>query len=511
MPPPKRRFFQLLDIKGTADIVDVLAKQFSIERSGSWIATEQFFDSFDWRLFKNKLSMILSNNCLRVVDVDGQLLLETEVGEAQKFFCWDFPTTSSRELLQEVLGYRAVFPLVGVNKTVCDYRLTNKDKKIVVKISVIVYRAMAGEEEIAAFLDMRGVRGYDGQFKRAAKIVRHNGARETPQGPAVLEAVLQNGQRFPLDYSSKYLVALEAEWTVGQVASVICLALLDTMERNLEFILTDVDTEFLHDFRVAMRRTRSFLSLMKKLLPVQVANFVNDFKWLGPLTGSVRDLDVYLLKKDYYTSLLPKTLRAGLPYFFDDLARQRQQVFKEMVDGLRSDRFKTLMLDWRRYLAELPTGQENGYLDRPCRPEAVRLIHKQFVRIKRDGRKIDDSSADKLLHDLRLQAKKFRYLLEFYAPYFQRADVKLFVQQLKKLQDNLGDFNDLSVQQWMLEDYHAGLAGRSKRDLKIASAIGGLISNLTREQQLVRQDFKRIFKRFSKKDNIRLFHQTFRP
>lgn len=510
MLPQKRLFFHLPDIKDQSGLFDAIEKQFTLVRDGSRTINEQFFDSFDWRLFKEKLFLILSNNRFRLTDRDEQCIFETDAAEAKKYLWQDFSSRPFRERLQPILEHRAVCPLVGVRKIRHDYRLTNKDGKIVVNLCLIVYLSMddTEDQQRAAFLDLKGVRGYESAFRKTEKIIRRHGATQECSGQSVLISVLQASHRRPLDYSSKYSVALESDWRVGQVSSVICLHLLDTMKRNLEFMLTDIDTEFLHDFRVANRRTRTFLSLMKKLLPEQTAHFMAEFKWLGSLTGPVRDFDVYLLMKDHYASLLPRTLRAGLPYFFTDLERRRGVAFEKMVEGLRSDRFSKLMDGWRCYITDFPAMADNGNWNRPCRPEAVKRIHKRFVRILKDGKRIDDDSEDECLHDLRIQAKKFRYALEFFTPYFQHSDVNRFVKHLKKLQNNLGDFNDLSVQQLMLEDYQAGLTGRSKRDLKIAAALGGLITHLAEEQHLVRKNFNRTFKHFTKKENIRLFERT---
>jgi len=282
------------------------------------------------------------------------------------------------------------------------------------------------------------------------------------------------------------------------------------MKRNYDSVLQDIDTEFLHDFRVAIRRTRSFLSLLKKVLPKQISHFMKEFKWLGSITGPVRDLDVYLLKQDDYQAILPEKLQTGLPYFFQELTEQRKIAFEQMVKGLQSQRFKQLMDDWSDYLNGFEESAGSGSWSKPCRPLAVKLVNKRFARIVKDGGSIDDTSEDELLHDLRIQAKKFRYLLEFFTPYFNSRDVKRFIKQLKKLQNNLGDFNDLSVQQAALEDYYDSLGGRTKQSKQVAAALGGLISHLAAEQVNVRNSFKRTFSRFTEKKNSNLFSQTFR-
>jgi len=508
---PKCYFFQLPDNKASADLFTAIEKKFTVELNGSWETVEQLFDSFDWRLFRKNLYFVSNDNCTQLIDTNGQIILETDPAYAEKYFWWSFPSRSFREYLQPILEHRAISPLVGVEKIQNDYRLINKDTKVVSNLSLIVYKSMADgeDQQRTSFIRLRGIRGYDAAFNSVSKIIRHHGGKRDGFGLTVFTGVMRNSHRIPLDYSSKYSVVLEKEWPVGRVSSVICLDLLKTMEWNVEHIIADIDSEFLHDFRVAIRRTRSYLSLMKKLLPEQTAHFMAEFKWLGSLTGPVRDLDVYLLMKDHYSAILPKTLAEGLSCFFIDLERRRKQAFVEMVEGLSSDRFNKLMLDWRRLLNDLPVMTDDNGLNKTCRPEAVKRIYKRFAKIQKDGKRIDNNSADERLHELRIQGKKFRYLLEFFTSYFQQSDVKRFVKQLKKLQNNLGDFNDLSVQQHMLAGYHSRLAGRSKRDVEIAAALGGLLTHLAGEQQLVRKNFKRTFKRFTKKENIRLFEQTF--
>ena len=71
------------------------------------------------------------------------------------------------------------------------------------------------------------------------------------------------------------------------------------IDDNVPGTIASIDTEFLHDLRVAVRRTRSILKLAGDVLPDNLAErFQPEFKWLGDLTTPVRDLDVYLLELD---------------------------------------------------------------------------------------------------------------------------------------------------------------------------------------------------------------------
>ena len=82
---------------------------------------------------------------------------------------------------------------------------------------------------------------------------------------------------------------------------------------------------------------------------------------------------------------------------------------------------------------------------------------------------------------------------------------------MKKLQDNLGDFNDLSVQQQELLTYLNGVLSRSQRAdrLLCAAAIGGLIARLHGQQQGVRREFASVFAVYAENKNVRLYRDLF--
>ena len=85
------------------------------------------------------------------------------------------------------------------------------------------------------------------------------------------------------------------------------------MQRNEPGVRADIDSEFLHDYRVAVRRTRSALSQIKDVLPEdKVEHFKTEFGWLGQMTGPTRDLDVYLLQFEHLRNQLPEYMRDRL-------------------------------------------------------------------------------------------------------------------------------------------------------------------------------------------------------
>jgi len=285
--------------------------------------------------------------------------------------------------------------------------------------------------------------------------------------------------------------------------------LLTTVTRNVPGVLEDLDTEFLHDFRVAIRRIRSGLSLVKNVLPPAIVDsFKKDISLLGGATGPTRDLDVYLLKQENYLARLPAALQPGLASFFADLVVLRQAEHGKMVRTLRSKKCRTILNTWKRYFAS--KDWEPGPADGMAVEElAGQIIFRHFKRVMRDGKSLDATTPDPEIHRLRIQCKKLRYAIEFFGSLYPAEEILLVVRQLKKLQDILGTFNDLSVQQQMLIRTLDGLR-RSRRNFELVAALGALMQSLYQEQQKLRGNFVEAFTPFSDPANTALFNGLFR-
>jgi len=89
--------------------------------------------------------------------------------------------------------------------------------------------------------------------------------------------------------------------------------------------------------------------------------------------------------------------------------------------------------------------------------------------------------------------------------------MKNIIKHLKKLQDNLGDFNDLHVQQESLKTFLSGHnIGYDPTKANTQAAAGGLISVLYQKQISVRKNFSDNFNEFSGKETAELFNKLFK-
>jgi CHAD domain-containing protein len=242
--------------------------------------------------------------------------------------------------------------------------------------------------------------------------------------------------------------------------------------------IASIDTEFLHDLRVAVRRTRSILKLVGDVLPNDLADrFAPDFKWLGDLTTPVRDLDVYLLELDSMSSRLTSADPRDLDPFRSFLVKHRTAERRKLVRGLRSKRFQNLLGDWRAELEEVTA--EDGL--------TVALLARQrltqaYRNAARRGKRINEESPSDDVHALRKRCKELRYLLEVFKPVCESGPHRALLKELKSLQDTLGDFQDGEVQREAVREFAAAMMDQGAAPPKTLLAMGEMAAQLDAHQ-----------------------------
>jgi len=282
---------------------------------------------------------------------------------------------------------------------------------------------------------------------------------------------------------------------------------------NESHIKQDIDTEFLHDFRVAVRRTRSALSQVKSIFPEEdTERFKQDFKFIGQLSNQLRDLDVYLLAEDDYKAQLPNFLQADIHPLFEYLQSKRTEALQTVISGLESAEYQHIIQDWELFLEEPPNDDKTAVnAAMPILKLAKKRIYKRYQRIIHDGNVILLDDQDELLHDLRIECKKLRYLMEFFASLFPPQKISILIRQLKQLQNNLGDFNDFCVQEEYLLHVGREMPLRTKAARDALIAIGCLVGTLHQRREQVKSEFAGAFNQFASKENETLFIELFAP
>jgi CHAD domain-containing protein len=250
---------------------------------------------------------------------------------------------------------------------------------------------------------------------------------------------------------------------------------------------------------------------MKNVFPVEIANrFGKDFSFVGNLSNELRDLDVHLQNEGPYKAMLSPGLRYDIDPLFDYLREKRTKVFREFIRQLETRKYKQIFRNWDLFLnGPRRDSAPSSNADLPVIGLARKRIYKKYRGILKDGNVILDNTEDGKLHRLRIECKELRYLLEFFSRLFPRKKIRGLIEQLKKLQDILGEFNDFRVQEQHLQDIAGELAGADSRSKKTGAAIGSLIKVLEREKQTVKKAFAKTFSDYASPSNRKIFQELF--
>jgi CHAD domain-containing protein len=230
------------------------------------------------------------------------------------------------------------------------------------------------------------------------------------------------------------------------------------------------------------------------------------------MSNQLRDLDVYLLSEADYKAQLPDFLRDDLDPFFAYLHSQRKLALERVTAGLKSPEYARILRSWEAFLDEPPSADDTAVnAPLPIFTLARKRIYKRYRQIIKEGYHILEDDRDELLHELRIQCKKLRYLMEFFAGLFPAQKISRLIRQLKQLQGNLGDFNDYCVQEEYLIHVAEEMPMRNKQSRKALVALGVLVGDLHVKREAVKGEFAGTFQHFASPQNEALFVELFAP
>jgi len=509
MPPILK--FELPDGHGGGQLIRELNQDYGIKKEPPRDAGIVIYDTFDWRLFNKSLCLFSSGNTLFL-----RKLFQTEIVHSHEFsalpaFINDFPDGGIKEALTPIIKARTLLRLVEVYGRSTPYRILNPDKKTVVRLIYEEFRLSPEKDTpaLATFFSAESVKGYPKYYRNLTQRLQQAGFKISQED--IYFKALESVDKKPGSYSAKITLNLDPDMRSDETTKVILRFLLQIIKINEGYLARDIDTEFLHDFRVAIRRTRSALGQIKDVFPPETTErFKKEFAFAGKLSNRLRDLDVYLLKQNTYKAMLPPALRDDIDPFFVYLRKKRSQAFKDVISGLASKAYKQILKDWEVFLKSPPDGPPAAANARvPIAVVARKRIFRRYRIIIKNSQQSLENTDDAAMHVLRIECKKLRYLMEFFSSLFPCAKMSALIGQLRKLQDNLGDFHDICVQQEYLINISDELPIIDRQSKKALVAIGSLIETLDGERKIIKDAFTETFTEFASPENSRLFRKLF--
>ncbi|MGH9182061.1 MAG: CHAD domain-containing protein, partial [Acidimicrobiales bacterium] len=216
-------------------------------------------------------------------------------------FAGDLPVGPVRARLAPLLEIRALLPVMTV--TGARSAALQRDRAGKVRVTAAVYEQLGVEGRSgtgpAWVVEVGELAGYPKEAGRTCALLEKLKLRR--HATDVLDLLAAGAGVDLRGFPGSPAVALD----VGEPALDGVRRVLDhlaaTMEANWQGTVDELDAEFLHDLRVAVRRSRSVLAESKWVLASAVRDrYREGFGWLGTATGPARDLDVSVIEWDNY-------------------------------------------------------------------------------------------------------------------------------------------------------------------------------------------------------------------
>ncbi|GHD40951.1 phosphohistidine phosphatase [Marinobacter persicus] len=236
-------------------------------------------------------------------------------------------------------------------------------------------------------------------------------------------------------------------------------------------VRTGLDDEFLHQFRIALRRSRAIAESLKEITGDKtLAGYIKPLKQHARATSRLRDLHVFLQD-------LPERvenngeLQTALETWALTEAHHEHQA---LVAHMDSKSYRRTLHDWEDLLH---SGAFRKLAANLATRDIAKAVNRRVRNFNRATAELLHNSPDEKIHSLRKQLKRIRYLMELNPEPFRQA-----LKEMKERQELYGRFQDLHVQGELVRGFQ-----EQAPDILPAAA-----HDLTRRMQAEKADVRRV-------------------
>jgi CHAD domain-containing protein len=310
-----------------------------------------------------------------------------------------------------------------------------------------------GEPELAARFAELEVEllpgGGIGDLREVAELLARRGDLE-PSGQSKFERALRMCASHPPGHGVG-VQGVQPGMTMQEAGRLVWRQQLTEILINEAGARRGEDIEYVHDMRVATRRARAAFELFGSgYRKSAVKGFEKALKRTGRSLGPVRDLDVALLK------LQRRRAEAAVEELdeMDALAREwqlaRSAAYEELGAWLDSPEYRRFIARFSDFCSTPGQGVREPKVRKRSAPTPTQVRHVMPVEVLRRysaARTYETLFEDlehvayETMHALRIDCKRLRYSLEPLR-HLLGTDAEALIEQLKGLQDHLGDMND---------------------------------------------------------------------
>jgi len=347
-----------------------------------------------------------------------------------------------------------------------------------------------------ALLRVLPVRGFEGRARDlAASLARDPRVRTLGEDP--LAGAAAKLEVPPGAYPSWKPEPLDPGVRADDAVQALLRRYAHVMAINLDGMRADLDSEFLHDFRVGLRRSRSLVRRVPGLFPEsRLAAFRDDLAWLGQITGPPRDADVHALVFPEYARGLDPAQAAALAPLDERVRRAQIDAHRALVAALDSARFRRRWPAWQRFLERpMPRASRQPAGPRPLAEVAAEAVLKAQHRVRKQGRRITPESPPEVYHELRKSCKNLRYLIDSFGSLWSSKHFSKATRRLKDLQDVLGEHQDLDVHRAAMRAMHGELVDAGEMPPDTDDAMTAMMREMEIREVAARGRFAERFRR----------------
>lgn len=295
------------------------------------------------------------------------------------------------------------------------------------------------------------------------------------------------------------ILPIELTDTMAQAGGKILAQQLTKMLEHEAGSRTGEDIESVHDMRVATRRMRSLLRLLKRYYQSKSVNkYGKSLQMIARTLGEVRDFDVLISDLQMFASDQKEDVKATIVTLIARLDKRRQKARAKLIQFFDSPAYSKFIPRFSQFIIK---AQETPPIDGDETPHQIRhllpiLLHERLAAVRAYETVVDGIDED-TLHALRVEFKRLRYAVEFFHPVLG-SSADSFVDEIKTMQDNLGRANDLAV-------FQSRIKSLKKLKPEEKALVKDYLKSRKRELKALREQFPEQWSSFNKRTTQRQF------
>jgi len=247
---------------------------------------------------------------------------------------------------------------------------------------------------------------------------------------------------------------LDEEMTCEQAFQTISQTCLrDFMLNEAGFASCD-GVEAVHQARISVRRLRAAMTLFRPVIcDDSYARLRPELQWLGGLLGAARDLDVM---RERLRLPAQDPLQTAMAQFAERIEGRRRAAHQAVRDGVGTERARVLFVDFVAWI------EDGTWRRRPSDARDQALSSFIAARLKKRRKNLLRQGSglahldEKARHQVRIEAKKFRYMADFIidasCAAIARKPLRRLIGALEDLQTALGEIHDEETRAALVEE-----------------------------------------------------------